>query len=252
MPGDRLFSFSIDNVLSFRGVVLMSVVKVFVSGRSGSGKTTAINHIKQLASVRGCEVIYMRDYPILYEMFQEDLRKGGNRFERADYEGFKILDLNAFDEALVILEGQIRKMVQSLEGKNAIIVVEFARSDYKVALCPFNRGFLQDTYFFYVEADVETCIQRIHQRVISFLAEGQPKVHHYVPDEILRSYFNKNDWDYMQNDFKRDYGINKVVVAYRNNTGSLDDLLEKVSKFVEHIFEHEPLFDFEKVSCMDR
>ena len=27
---------------------------------------------------------------------------------------------------------------------------------------------------------------------------------------------------------------------------------EKVGKFVEHIFEHEPLFDFEKVSCMDR
>jgi energy-coupling factor transporter ATP-binding protein EcfA2 len=219
----------------------MSVVKVFVSGRSGSGKTTAINHIKQLAQKNECNAVHMKDYPILYEMFQEDLKKDGKRFKPTAYEGFEILDYTTFDEALVKLEEQIKKQIQYYEAleKNYLVVAEFARSDYRQALHNFMPEFLQDSYFFYVEAEVETCIRRIHERVTRRSPGTIPGDYHFVPDTILRSYFNnQDDWHYMADEFKEDFGMLKEVVAYRN-TGSREDLLEVVNTFMETLFSRE-------------
>jgi energy-coupling factor transporter ATP-binding protein EcfA2 len=244
MPACQAFSFFIENGFKER---IMSVVKVFVSGRSGSGKTTAINHMTQIAGKKGCSVVQMKDYPILYEMFQADLKKDGKekkRFKPAAYGGFEIIDYTAFDDALVLLEGQVQKQVQYYNslGESSLIIVEFARSDYHNALRKFTPEFLRSSYFFYVEADVERCIQRIHQRVTLRSPEDKPGNYHFVPDTILRSYFNnQDDWHYMAHEFKEDFGMLKEVVAYRN-TGSQEALLEEVNAFMEIIFARERLY----------
>jgi hypothetical protein len=189
----------------------------------------------------------MKDYPILYEMFREDIKKNGGRFEEAAYGGFKIIDYMAFDDALRELEKHIQKKEQELEktGQHEIILVEFARSNYREALRAFSDGFLRDVYFFYIEADVESCVQRICQRVTSFAPENRPEDHHYVPEEILRSYFNQDDWEYMAYEFKRDFEVSKEVVAYRN-IGSYIDLLEEIKRFMGIVFKEVERIEEEK------
>ena len=218
----------------------MSVITVFVSGRPGSGKTTVINHMKLLAQGKGWQPVHMKDYPILYKMFREDIANQGGRFEPTAYGGFKIVDYRTFDEALLILEEQIQKREQELHNssQHEILLVEFARSHYQEALKTFTRDFLRKVYFFYIEADVECCIQRIHQRVTSFSSENRPEDHHYVPDEILRSYYSQRDWDYMTRRFKEEFGMTKKVVAYRNMR-AYTDLLEEVEAFIKDIFANE-------------
>jgi len=218
----------------------MSVVKVLISGRSGSGKTTAINYIKQIARGRECKAVHIKDYPILYEMYKEDLKKDGGRFKHAKYGGFEIVDYTAFDDGLRELEKQVQKRVHysRSSGASELVLVEFARSDYRNALRNFSADFLQDAYFFYVEADVETCIARIHERIT---VPPRPD-YHYVPDAILRSYFNNpGDWDYMTHECKQDFAMMKEVVTYRN-TGSRADLLARVTEFMEPVFAEENIY----------
>jgi hypothetical protein len=191
----------------------------------------------------------MRDYFILYEMFQEDIRKKGGRFGHAAYSGFEIIDYTAFDAALSALEEQVlrREQMSSLFEKSEILLIEFARSNYREALKAFSNDFLRDAYFFYIEADVDTCVQRIQQRVASFTPEKRLQDHHYVPEAILRSYFNQDDWDYMAHKFKKDFGITKEVAAYRN-IGSYIDLLEQVERFMELVFVKESIYTEQPVN----
>lgn len=215
----------------------MDAIKVFVLGRSGSGKTTVINYIKLLAREKGWNAIHIKDYPILYEMFQKDIKEKGGKFEPAAYGGFKVVDFATFNNVLKVLEKLVQKKEQELRETKAreIILIEFARRSYRDALRLFSDDFLRDAYFFYIEADVETCVQRIRQRVTSFMPEKWPEDYHYVPEEILRSYFNQDDWNYMNHEFQRDFDVQKEIAAYRN-VGSFADLLKQVEKFIGSVF----------------
>jgi adenylate kinase family enzyme len=227
----------------------MDVVKVFVLGRSGSGKTTVVNYIKLLAREKGWNAIHIKDYPILYEMFQKDIKENGGKFEPAAYGGFKVVDFAAFNNVLKVLEELIQRKEKELRKSEAheIILIEFARRSYREVLRIFSDDFLRDAYFFYIEADVDTCVQRIQQRVASFTPEKRLQDHHYVPEAILRSYFNQDDWDYMAHKFKKDFGITKEVAAYRN-IGSYIDLLEQVERFMELVFVKESIYTEQPVN----
>jgi gluconate kinase len=215
----------------------MDVVKVFVLGRSGSGKTTVVNYIKLLAREKGWNAIHIKDYPILYEMFQKDIKENGGKFEPAAYGGFKVVDFAAFNNVLKVLEELIQRKEKELRKSEAheIILIEFARRSYREVLRIFSDDFLRDAYFFYIEADVDTCVQRIQQRVASFTPEKWSEDYHYVPEEILRSYFNQDDWHYMQREFQQDFNIQKEVVVYRNG-GSYIELMVEVEEFMRIVF----------------
>ncbi len=207
------------------------LVKVFVLGRSGSGKTTAINHMLWLAERGGYKAFLVKDYPILYKMFQQD--HNHVKFRPADYGGFEVVDFDAFDSALIQVEEQVRKYASSSQY-HGIVVIEFARRDYQKVLRKFTPEFLQDSYFFFVEAPVETCIERIHQRITFPTTPDR----HYVPEEMMYKYFDKDNLDYMASRFKEEYQIVKEVVTY-SNTSSLKRFLEKVEAFYESIFTNE-------------
>lgn len=212
------------------------LVKVFVLGRSGSGKTTAINYIKQLTLDNGYKAFLVKDYPILYKMFQKD--DNHIQFRPADHGGFEVVDFAAFDNALIQVEKLAQEYVQEYASSShyeGVVIIEFARRDYQKVLKKFTSAFLQDSYFLFVEAPVETCIERISQRIIS---PSTPD-HHYVPEKKMREYFDKDNMEYMAYKFKGEYQIIKDVVTC-SNTDSREHFLQVVEAFYETILAREP------------
>lgn len=206
------------------------LAKVFVLGRPGSGKTTAIYHLLNLAHQRGYSALSIDDYSILYRMSHDE--KHHEQFRHTAYDGFDVLDLSVFDIALQRLEQQVRAL--SAHDSNGIITIEFARNDYAQALRQFSADFLQDAYIFFVDADLNTCIERIYQRI----AAPQKTSGHFVSDYIMHTYYSYDNWPYVSTQLASTYHITKAIETFRN-TGSISHLLTRVEQFAEHIFRTE-------------
>jgi adenylate kinase family enzyme len=205
-------------------------VKVFVLGRPGSGKTTAIHHLLESARQHKILALNVDDYSILYHMSRQDIYH--KQFRDTDYNGFDVLDPSVFDTALEILEQEIRTTASS--AQNGIITIEFARHDYRYALSKFQPDFLEDAYVFFVDADLHTCIQRIYQRVASPLAVDN----HFVSDQVMHAYYSNDNWLYVNTQLKKEYNIHKEVKAFRN-TGSITTLYTTIDEFIEDIIQTE-------------
>src|SRR5205814_10119731 len=123
---------------------------------------------------------------------------------------------------------------EASEAEDEILTIEFARNNYRDAFHKFSASFLENAYFFFLNAKIETCIDRIHNRVT------QPRVSdcHFVPDEVVRGYDGSGHWPYITQEFIGDFNIHKAVVFYPN-TGSLEDLYAQVEKFANTIFANE-------------
>lgn len=203
------------------------LVKVFVLGRPGSGKTTAMYHLLNLARQRNYSALSIDDYNILHHMSQQDTQH--IQFRSTTYDGFDVLDPTVFDTALEVLEQQVQSMTQ-LEG-DGIITIEFARNDYAQALNKFSRDFLKDSYVFFVDADLDTCIERIYQRVASPFAQSN----HFVSDYVMHTYYDHENWFYINFHLKAAHHIYKDVQTFRN-TDNVCSLLHTVEDFAERLF----------------
>lgn len=202
-------------------------IKVFVLGRPGSGKSTAARYLLDFARDKGHKVTRIKDYPILYQMFCADREE---KFRCTEYEGFDVLDLRVFDSALKQLECQLKPQ-PFMNDNDRVVTIEFARDEYLHSLDQFSPNFLRGAYFLFVDAKLETCIQRIHTRV---LERGKPDCH-FVSDYIMRSYYNKStDWEWLMQEIKWRFGTRRVEVI--RNTDDLPCFLEEVAVFATHIF----------------
>jgi adenylate kinase family enzyme len=206
------------------------LIKVLVLGRPGSGKTTAIQELHNRAHYRAYSALSIDDYDILSRMSQEDTLH--EKFRATEYGGFDVLDHSVFDTALEALEKQVQTALHT--EKDGIITIEFARNDYRQALRRFSPDFLQDAYIFFVEADLHTCIQRIHERITKPTQLRQ----HFVSNYIMQTYYSKDNWTYVTDDLKTEYNIYKTVATFYN-TGSITSLIERVHEFAEHLFAQE-------------
>src|SRR5947209_18360649 len=128
------------------------------------------------------------DYVILQKMFQADCEH--RRFRPTEHNGFDVLDFSVLDTALEDLE----KSVQECISCTNLITIEFARDDYSQALKQFSRKFLRNAYFIYIDADIETCLRRIHERVAhSTSADDHPS----LSDDAFRIHYQKDNRQYM-------------------------------------------------------
>lgn len=216
--------------------------KVFVVGRSGSGKTTAAKIIAEsIPSI--AESVYhkilttrrFKDYEILYNMYEQ----GDYRFRPAKYKGFEVLDYQdyqVFDEAIVQLEDKVREEVSS--NYNEIVTVEFARNNYQHAFSLFSGDFLQHAHLLFVDCEVEECIHRIYKRV----SNSPGPDYHFVPERIMRSYFSEDNVNYMAyfgedtwgdhgQHYTTDFPSLEKVKAIDNTCLSLEAFQEKVENF---------------------
>ncbi|GAC1368299.1 MAG: hypothetical protein NVSMB44_34600 [Ktedonobacteraceae bacterium] len=204
------------------------LVKVFVLGRPGSGKTTVIQTLSAIARRNAYSVLCIDDYHILSRMFQADIHH--EKFRTTSYGGFDVLDLSVFDTALEIVEQQVQAASQT--EQDGIITIEFARDDYRQALHRFSPDFLKDAYIFFIEADLPTCIQRIHERVT------KPAKQHFVSDYIMHTYYSRDNWTYVTDYIKKENSISKTVATFYN-VGPLSSLTGAVDEFAHHLFQEE-------------
>ncbi|GHO53965.1 hypothetical protein [Ktedonobacter robiniae] len=216
-------------------------VKVFVLGRPGSGKTTAMRRIHEVAHQWGVKTTRVKDYDVLYEMFLGDERELQGRFRRTDFAGFDVLDMTVFDDVLKKMGKSMQSLSSSVsfetnERVEKIITIEFARDDYQHALKNFDKTFLQDAYFFFVEADLETCMRRIRQR-ITFPMDGERPVDdcHFISDYIMQTYYHKDCEEYVLGQLARDFDLDSGKIIMCRNEGSLEALLARVDRFMEQV-----------------
>jgi adenylate kinase family enzyme len=201
--------------------------KVFLLGRPGSGKTTAFDYIRKAARDEKLQFTHHREYTTLQEMMQSDSK---SKFRPAKYGGFEILDDSVFEESARRFEKRLRDYLDTAPEEE-FIFIELARKEYKESMHYFNLDFLQDSYFLFIEADVETCVKRIHSRVAQSASTGN----HFVPDHVLRDYYFQDNIEYMSSDFKTDFDIRKEVKTI-DNRRSIDQFYAKVSDFAYTMF----------------
>ncbi len=211
------------------------VVKLFILGLPGSGKSEIARYlINYVSSERVdkqsdqlCSASRFNDYAILDDMFRQDTK---GRFKPTAPGGFDVLDLSVFDEALQILEQEVNSYISSgvieNDGKE-LIVIEFSRNDYSRAFEQFNQSFLRDAYFLYLDTELETCKQRVRNKILNPKYEDDYPVSEY----IFENYYSKDNWLQTMDDLTKDLGIDRRHVSTFNNNLPEEVVLGKYAKF---------------------
>ncbi len=196
-------------------------VKLFLLGRPGCGKSSAAKHIIKHLQDKGWSTQRFKDFDILQEMFEKD--QSSQRFKASKYGGFDVLVPEVLDEALKELDIQLVRYVKQVKT-DEFVLIEFARSNYTEALEKFSVNVLQDAYFLFIDADLNTCIQRIEQRMI----DPKPPDDHYVSEEMLQKYYDEQKFP------EKEELAGTFEIVY--NHGSFQDFTKKVDNFVKDIF----------------
>lgn len=207
-------------------------VKVFILGRPGSGKSAAARRIAKLVQHKGWSPVRICDYDILHDMFQRERNLPKNELKHfcpTQCGGFDVIDFSILDTALKEVQRKTLKHIEEYTSyTQKLILIEFARDDYGKALSLFNSEFLCDAYFLFLDADVDTCIQRVHKRS----AHPTTTDDHFVSDEIIKCYYYKDNKPYMTSSFSQDYQIDEMRVAIIDNMGTRESFNDQISRFV--------------------
>jgi len=220
-------------------------VKLFVLGRPGSGKSAAFRQIVKNIDQKHKDwsAIHFNDYEILQELFlfeklfQSDAKP--RKFQAREHGGFDVLDFSVLDKALKELEKKVRSRYSKKNNKDEIIVIEFARDDYGKALEQFSSSFLKDSYFLFINSDINTCIQRVNNRVTHPATVDD----HFVSEDIIRSYYKRQRIPFKLRRVDA-LNITKVqVITSRmriiNNRGSHQDYAKKINRLINSIIKQE-------------
>ena len=206
------------------------IVKLFISGLPGSGKSTVARYILRFAKDRQWFASRYNDYPFLQEMFRNDIE--GKQFKLADGGGFDVLDLTVFDTVLKRLEQEVKRYTTSAKSEE-IILIEFSRADYQHAFRQFSKEFLQDqdTYFLYLAAELDTCKGRIWNRTANPIFEDD----YHVSKYIFEKYYHQDDGQYIPGLLKEEYQIDQQRISIRNNNCLFEEIKPEIRAFIDSI-----------------
>ncbi len=203
-------------------------INVFAVGRSGSGKSTAVCYMKWLAKNRHYSTIHIRDYTILLAMSKEPEYQ--EKFRPNARDGFDVLNFSVLDVALERLFVKLSTLESS--HKFDIIFIEFARQRYEDAFKKLGTR-LQNKYnILFVEANLDTCIERIDRRTLECCGEDQ----HYISDEIMKNYFSVDNWPYMNNSFVEQLDLPPNHLMTICNESSIEQLEKETEYYANIIF----------------
>lgn len=217
-------------------------LNVFIFGRPGSGKSSVAQFIQELAGEKGWSVEYIYDYKYLKELFLQEIDTNLSENQRRflpigsnKTQGFDVINFEVLDDVLDTIASQM--MHEMRERKSAPLqekklrLIEFARNKYEDALGKFGDELLQDACLLYIQANIDNCIERIRRRV----GDGF-EFSHYVSEDIMRSYYTKDDWledpfnQYIK--FIQSKGIRMYLKDIDNNS-SVENMIESIRIFVE-------------------
>ena len=199
----------------------MSVKKVFLLGRPGCGKSSAAKYIINHTRDGLWSTERFKDFDILKNMSQQEQYR--LKFKPVQYDGFDVIDSSVLTEALQILNHQLIKYIEQATT-NKLLLIEFARSNYEEALQHFSPCVLQDIYFLFIDVELDTCIQRIEQRMLHPI----PPDDHYISKAMLAQY-------YTEQKFPEDHMYPGKIERIDNN-GSLEDFIRQIDNVVKDIF----------------
>lgn len=208
------------------------LVKLFVLGHPGSGKSTIsrniVTHIVQ--NQEDWLVQHITDYNILYKMFKVDHAQ--KEFLSTAHDGFHVLKQYVYNRALKTLKWQIRQIENLLPPqKDKLLLVEFARSDYQLAFKQFGKSFLKNSYFIFLDTEIDTCIYRINRRISNPTTEDD----HFVAKSIFESYYLRNPKNYLTSSFSADFNLDKNLIKIIDNNVSQEIAIKIVDSWVEHL-----------------
>ncbi len=196
------------------------LVKLFILGRPGCGKSSAARYIIDRV-YNDWSAHRFKDFDILYEMFKKD--KLQEQFRPSKYGGFDVLDPKVLDAALEQLNKDLTQHLAKA-ADNELFIIEFAREDYNDALKFFSPNVSQDAFVICIESDLETCIHRIQQRMINPI----PPDDHYIAEETVRTFYTHEHFPIGDNILKRKYVV--------DNRGLLDDFINVIDHIADNIF----------------
>jgi hypothetical protein len=209
---------------------------VCLLGRPGSGKSSVAQLIDMFAKDKGWSTQHIYDYKLLQEMFlqeeAEDIALEKRKFSPKgpqECAGFDVIDFSVLDTVLEMMANVVRKSIQA----NKLFLIEFARNDYGHALSKLGDDLLQDTLLLYLDADVDTCIDRIHRRVN---CRSHP-YNHFVSEDIMRGYYREDDWlnsrfhEYLELLQRKGIHVDTWTIV---NKASHQALYEKVKHLIDH------------------
>lgn len=201
------------------------MVKLFVLGLPGSGKSTVVRNILMHARDRQWLTTHINDYTILYEMFKEDT---GGQYKYDANGGFDVLDMAVFDTALRELEQNFKMHISRMQSKE-MVLIEFSRNDYEKAFQQFSQEFLHDAYFIYLNVDLSNCKKRIRNRITHPATLDD----HCVSEYIFNSYYNEDDGRNIPQILANNHGVEIDRVKVINNNESLSESMAKVYQFLD-------------------
>jgi adenylate kinase family enzyme len=221
------------------------VVKLFVFGLPGSGKSTVsrsiVDHVHR--TYKQWYVRRLCDYNILFEMFKQDTKH--KNFYTEKHNGFYVTNPNMYDIALMRLE-QLANRVRP--NSNQLLVVEFARSDYLKAIKTFENSFFYNSAFIFLYTDINTCIERIAQRI-----EHPHYNHddHFVPERAFERFEDASTKEYpqlLQASLLNDYRGKNSPFRIIDSSGSENDTLAQAKPFVDEIISSSQTFIFSSIT----
>ena len=204
-------------------------LKLLVFGLPGGGKSTIARYIATYLKDRNWESLHFSDHVILRDMFLADIEE--KQFEPSkllNHEGFNVKDIKVFDIALKKLEF-IVKIHLLYTKQEEIVLIEFARNDYRWAFQQFSNQFLFDAYFLYLNVDLEICKNRVRERITHKSTDDD----FYVSEDIFKSYYYGDDGQSIRQMLTEVYGIDVQRILIIDNNGSLEDSITQVYKFVD-------------------
>jgi thymidylate kinase len=216
----------------------MQWYKLFILGLPGSGKSTVSREIIKYVNqtYKNWFVDRCCDYDILYNMFKRDIKR--KDFYPVKNGGFYVTNPTKYDIALSKLETDSPSYKQSQYG---LQIIEFARGDYLKALNLFQDGFLSNSSFLFLYSDIDTCIQRINQRV----KEPHSLDDHFVPERTFERFIKaepeeylKNVCTHVQNSYWGQHSRFRII----DSRETLDDTLSQVKPFIDEMITLGTLF----------
>ena len=196
-------------------------IKLFLLGRPGCGKSSAIRCIRRYTQNKQWPIIRFRDFDILKQMSNEERYK--KAFVPTRYDGFDIVDLSVFDEALKRLDRRLNTYISNTNA-HEIIMIEFARSDNIDAFHYISPSVKEEAYALFINTDIEECVRRVENRMIDPKSDDD----HYVSEKAIREIYEQQvppDANMFQGKFKE-----------ISNNGSKEEFEIKVDNFVDDFF----------------
>jgi len=211
---------------------------LFVLGLPGSGKSTVsraiARYVKQ--TYKNWSVERFCDYDILYKMFRGETRR--KDFYPVKYGGFYVTNPTKYDIALSQLEKASHSCKQ---GKYGLQIIEFARGDYLKALDLFQEGFLSNSSFLFLYANIDTCIQRVEQR----MKDPRSLDDHFVPEHTFERFIKAEPEEYLrkvctyvQESYWGKHSRSRII----DSRGTVDDTLSQVKPFIDEVINFGTVF----------